>query len=81
MRFPKDFGGWEGNHRYLTGYPICILQWGSGKGKTFAVEVLGLSAYQQNYFPIPGRGDEAMKAAIQMAYQWKDKIREKGIIK
>ncbi|MDO4649363.1 MAG: hypothetical protein Q4B26_12005 [Eubacteriales bacterium] len=78
MRYPKDFGGWNGNKRYLTGYPVCILQWGSGKTKTFAVEVLGLSVHQNNYFPIPGKGDEALQKAIDKAYEWKEKIKEGG---
>ncbi len=72
MRYPKEFGGWNGNRHFLTGTNIAILQWGSGKTKTFAVEVLGLSVHRQNYFPIPGKGDTAMAEAIKRAYQIKE---------
>ena len=45
---------------------VCILQWNSGKNKNFIVEKYD---NRTNPITIPGKGDEAMIKAIEMAYK------------
>lgn len=67
MRFPKEFKR-NGNHYYLTTSDKCvyILQWNSGQNKNFRVE-RAVKPFKS--ITIPGKGDEAMKLAIQTAYE------------
>lgn len=51
----------------MIGSNIFIYQWNAGKKKNFMVEKIGLSIYQQSTWTIPGKGDEAMKLAIEKA--------------
>lgn len=66
MRWPKEFERVSGQKVKLIGTKIYIYQWNAGK-KNFMVEHVGLSVHQQNTWTIPGKGDEAMKAAIEKA--------------
>ena len=64
MRFPRDFER-DGNRYFLKGTNVTVLQWNTGKNKNFMVEK------RDNRTPpvtIPGKGDEAMKKAIETAY-------------
>ena len=65
VRFPKDFRR-DGNHYYLMNTKVCILQWNSGKNKNFIVEKYD---NRTNPITIPGKGDEAMIKAIEIAYK------------
>ena len=67
MRWPKDFERVSGQKVRLAGTKIYIYQWNTGKNKSFLVEYIGLPAHQQNTWTIPGKGDEAMRAAIEKA--------------
>lgn len=67
MRWPKEFERVSGQKVRLTGTKIYIYQWNTGKNKNFMVEHVGLSVNQQNTWTIPGKGDEAMKTAIEKA--------------
>lgn len=67
MRYPKEFERVSGQKVKLSGTKIYIYQWSSGKNKNFMVEKIGLPAHQENTWAIPGKGDEAMKAAIEKA--------------
>ena len=67
MRWPKEFERVSGQKVRLAGTKIYIYQWNTGKNKNFMVEQLGLSIHQQDTWTIPGKGDEAMKAAIEKA--------------
>ena len=69
MRWPKEFERVSGQKVRLTGTKIYIYQWNTGKNKNFMVEHVGLSVHQQNTWTIPGKGNEAMKAAIVKAYE------------
>lgn len=65
MRFPKEFKR-NGNHYHLQNTKVCILQWNTGKNKNFVVE-----KHDNKTLPvtIPGKGDDAMLKAIEMAYK------------
>lgn len=67
MRWPKEFERVSGQKVRLIGTNVYIYQWNTGKKKNFLVEKLGLSIYEQNTWTIPGKGDEAMKLAIEKA--------------
>ena len=67
MRWPKEFERVSGQKVRLTGTKIYIYQWNTGKNKNFMIEQLGLSVHQQNTWTIPGKGDDAMKTAIEKA--------------
>lgn len=67
MRWPKEFERISGQKVRLTGTQIYIYQWNTGKNKNFMIEHCGLSVYQKNTWTIPGKGDDAMKAAIEKA--------------
>lgn len=67
MRWPKEFERVTGQKVRLSGTKIYIYQWNTGKNKNFMVEKIGLPIHQQNTWMIPGKGDEAMKAAIEKA--------------
>ena len=67
MRWPKEFQRVSGQKVRLIGTDVYIYQWNTGKKKNFLVEKLGLSVYQQSTWTIPGKGDEAMKLAIEKA--------------
>lgn len=67
MRWPEEFERVSGQKVRLIGTQIYIYQWNSGKKKNFLVEKLGLTIHQQSTWTIPGKGDEAMKAAIEKA--------------
>lgn len=67
MRWPKEFRRVSGQKVNLFGTKIYIYQWNAGKNKNFMVEHIGLPAHQKNTWTIPGKGDEAMKAAIEKA--------------
>lgn len=67
MRWAKEFKRVSGQKVKLDGTKIFIYQWNTGKNKNFMVEKLGLSAHEQNTWIISGKGDEAMKLAIEKA--------------
>lgn len=67
MRWPKEFERVSGQKVRLIGTDVYIYQWNTGKKKNFLVEKLGLSIYEQSTWTIPGKGDEAMKLAIEKA--------------
>lgn len=67
MRWPKEFNRVSGQKVNLSGTKIFIYQWNTGKNKNFMVECLGLPLRQKNTWTIPGKGDEAMKLAIEKA--------------
>lgn len=67
MRWPKEFQRVSGQKVRLIGTDVYIYQWNTGKKKNFLVEKLGLSIYEQSTWTIPGKGDEAMKLAIEKA--------------
>lgn len=67
MRWPKDFERVSGQKVRLTGTKVYIYQWNTGKNKNFLVEHIGLPSHQQNTWTIPGKGNEAMQAAIEKA--------------
>lgn len=67
MRWSKEFERVSGQKVRLIGTDVYIYQWNTGKKKNFLVEKLGLSIYEQNTWTIPGKGDEAMKLAIEKA--------------
>ena len=67
MRWPKEFKRVSGQKVNLIGTKIFIYQWNTGKNKNFMIEHVGLSVHQKNTWAIPGKGDEAMKAAIEKA--------------
>lgn len=67
MRWPKEFKRVSGQKVNLSGTKIYIYQWNAGKNKNFMVEHVGLSIHQQSTWIIPGKGDEAMKLAIEKA--------------
>lgn len=67
MRWPKEFQRVSGQKVRLIGTDVYIYQWNTGKKKNFLVEKLGLSIYEQDTWTIPGKGDEAMKLAIEKA--------------
>lgn len=65
MRFPKEFKR-SGNHYFLEGTKVCIIQWNTGKNKNFMVEKYD---HKTPSVTIPGKGDEAMVKAIETAYK------------
>ena len=67
MRWPKEFERVSGQKVRLIGTDVYIYQWNTGKKKNFLVEKLGLPIYEQSTWTIPGKGDEAMKLAIEKA--------------
>lgn len=67
MRWPENFQRVSGQKVRLIGTKIYIYQWNTGKNKNFMVEHTGLSVHQKNTWTIPGKGDEAMKTAIEFA--------------
>lgn len=67
MRWPKEFERVSGQKVNLSGTKIFIYQWNTGKNKNFMVEHIGLPVHQKNTWSIPGKGDKAMKAAIEKA--------------
>ena len=67
MRWPKEFERITGQKVRLIGTKIYIYQWNNGKNKNFMIEKIGLPIHQQNTWTIPGKGDEAMRAAIEKA--------------
>lgn len=67
MRWPKEFERVSGQKVKLVRTKIYIYQWNTGKNKNFMVEKCGLSPFEQNTWTIPGKGDDAMKAAIEKA--------------
>lgn len=67
MRWPKEFIRVNGQKVKLDGTRIYIYQWNAGKNKNFMVEQCGLPVNCQNTWTIPGKGDDAMKAAIAKA--------------
>lgn len=71
MRFPKDFIRVSGQKVRLGDSKVYIYQYNSGKNKNFMIEVLGRKPWEQSTFTIPGKGDEAMVKAIEMAYSLK----------
>jgi len=70
MRWPKEFTHRSGNAYYLhrdgEKAKVAIYQWNSGKNKNFRVE-----RFVKPFIDvvIPGKGDAAMKAAIEKAYE------------
>lgn len=67
MRWPKDFERDSGQTVRLIGTKIYIYQWNTGKNKNFLVENRGAKMYEQHDYTIPGKGDEAMQKAIELA--------------
>lgn len=67
MRWPKEFERISGQKVRLIGTKIYIYQWNTGKNKNFMIEKTGVSVHKQNTWTIPGKGDEAMKLAIETA--------------
>ena len=67
MRWPKDVERVTGQKVRLIGTKVYVYQWNTGKKKTFLVEKLGLPCNDNNTWTIPGKGDEAMKLAIEKA--------------
>lgn len=71
MRWPKEFERISGQKVRLAGTKIYIYQWNTGKNKNFLVEDCSRSIHQVNTWTIPGKGDEAMMAAIAKAQKLK----------
>lgn len=70
MRWSKEFTNYgSGNRYYLKGSKnlVVIIQWNTGKNKCFVVEY-GFN-YKHHVVSVPGRGDEAMRKAIELAYK------------
>lgn len=67
MKWPKEFERVSGQKVNLTGTKVFIYQWNTGKNKNFMVEKIGLPAFMQSTWTIPGKGDEAMVQAIEKA--------------
>lgn len=70
MRWSKEFENYgSGNKHYLKGSKnlVVIIQWNTGKNKNFVVEY-GFN-HKHHIVSIPGKGDEAMKKAIELAYK------------
>lgn len=72
MRWPKEFERISGQKVKLAGTKIFIYQWNTGRNKNFLVEDCGRSIHQANTWTIPGKGDEAMMAAIEKARKLKE---------
>ena len=69
MRWPKEFVRVSGHTVRFGDSKVYIHQWNTGKNKNFVVEKIGLPAWQQNTWTIPGKGDEAMERAIRKAIE------------
>lgn len=72
MRWPKEFERISGQKVKLAGTKIYIYQWNTGKNKNFLVEDCGRATHLANTWTIPGKGDEAMIAAIEKAHKLKE---------
>ena len=67
MRWTKEFTRVCGQKVVLNETRIYIYQWNTGKQKNFMVEDLDAKIGEKHIYTIPGKGDEAMQAAIELA--------------